>query len=658
MSEVAPLPEEVTRTPNFSQGMQLRSAVIGARLTSPERAAGVSGLNPTERDQYSEELEEYLRRREIEVREKAERARVSQEARAAEDLAVVPEPPSQREGLVERRINPPLIAADGTPVEPRNWLRIPRRNQRPNGETFADDTVLTEPPEDNRIQYAQARNNPNDGPHEERRGDQWNPSNMINRSPLPDSGASTEPPTEPETQPQPRERLFSRLRGRLRNVFRRGGTTREAAQPAPTPEAVEIPRIETDVAVLSERGAVRTNNQDSVFTISKGFHFGEIKGTRSYENSEALARILTDMGLKSEPDENFDILMRKNERRIYLAMTSLENLRAYGRLDGLEILADGMGSHSRGEIISSLATYAIADQISLEINDDNEISVGMARRAIERAQALVHEYNDLNQQDGGTTLAFTLRHKNKTIAASIGDSRIYKQDQRGLVKLETTDHTLKYATLAAGVTLPSQYLEGQNPLTASIGSEPLKNTQADVVDLGPLKPGEKVFIVCDGVYGDIQGLNDANRRPEAIQTILKRIDEAFKKNGNELHANGTQAQRDRIELARLEAAKDAFGMIFKELNLQGLDPAASADAIVEHLTRNNGEFSRDNISAIVINAIGEGQPRIEYPLDAYTTQSHVSEEFSYDDHRNLNLGEPTIKRQIRPLPPPPIELSP
>lgn len=112
------------------------------------------------------------------------------------------------------------------------------------------------------------------------------------------------------------------------------------------------------------------------------------------------------------------------------------------------VVCDGMGGAKGGNVASSLAVKSynkvIKDEMSKTSPDlitESEIEL-FIKSAIEKANTAVFEAAnyDIDLEGMGTTLVSVLICDQKTIAANVGDSRLYVY-KNGLVKQVTNDHS-------------------------------------------------------------------------------------------------------------------------------------------------------------------------------------------------------------------------
>ncbi|MEJ2455201.1 MAG: protein phosphatase 2C domain-containing protein [Candidatus Thiodiazotropha sp.] len=144
---------------------------------------------------------------------------------------------------------------------------------------------------------------------------------------------------------------------------------------------------------------------------------------------------------------------------------------------GLIILADGMGGANAGEVASQLAVDLLVNQLVPE-DDETELPGSDAlleamhgvNQAILELSQQVPDYQGM-----GTTLVVGLFRRQTLIHAHVGDSRLYRF-REGVMECLTSDHTLIQEMVDMGdfATLEEARLAGvpHNVLTRAFGAEP------------------------------------------------------------------------------------------------------------------------------------------------------------------------------------------
>lgn len=201
----------------------------------------------------------------------------------------------------------------------------------------------------------------------------------------------------------------------------------------------------------------------------------------------------------------------------------------------LNVLADGMGGYTGGEIASKLATISAVEYIEKHFNKnidyEKEEILEILKNAINYANTEVFHkakaQEELEQM--GTTLEICLIYKNRAFIAHIGDSRIYRL-RKGIMKKLTKDHSY-VQTLVEDGTITKEEAEHhpkKNMLMKALGCE--ETVSADVMVKGFLE-GDTILICSDGLTNMVS--------EERIHSIIEsNLQDATNELINEANENG------------------------------------------------------------------------------------------------------------------------
>jgi protein phosphatase len=218
-----------------------------------------------------------------------------------------------------------------------------------------------------------------------------------------------------------------------------------------------------------------------------------------------------------------------------------------GRVDGLFVVADGMGGHAGGEIASRVAVDTLPAVVAEALADSDgppspARMVDALREAIASANEAVWKQARANPElrGMGTTCVALLMRNGQAAVAHVGDSRIYLLRQ-GALRQITEDHSLVQERVRAGdiTTEEAQRSRFRNVITRAVGIADEIEPDVEVVDLAE---GDTFLLCSDGLTTMV---------PEP-------------------------------EIARVLARSE---------------PQAACDALVDAANRNGGE---DNVTAIVV----------------------------------------------------------
>jgi protein phosphatase len=193
---------------------------------------------------------------------------------------------------------------------------------------------------------------------------------------------------------------------------------------------------------------------------------------------------------------------------------------------GLLILADGMGGANAGEVASSLAVDLLVNQLLVGPEDATQSldreqlleALQVVNQAILELAQQVPEYHGM-----GTTLVVGLFQPQRLIYAHVGDSRLYRLRQGSLDQL-TSDHTLLQELVRIGEfsSIEEAIVAGvpQNVLSRAFGSE--FNVEIDIAEIEVLP--DDLFLFCsDGLTGMVSDY-EIQGKLESDSDLMLRVD--------------------------------------------------------------------------------------------------------------------------------------
>ncbi|MEI7027207.1 Stp1/IreP family PP2C-type Ser/Thr phosphatase [Paenibacillus sp. y28] len=204
----------------------------------------------------------------------------------------------------------------------------------------------------------------------------------------------------------------------------------------------------------------------------------------------------------------------------------------------LAIVADGMGGHQAGDVASEMAIDLITKHLGERIQEGMTAvqASELLRESILFANDQVFEYaaQQIQLHGMGTTVVAALATPEVLIVAHIGDSRAYRLDRAGLVKL-TEDHSLVNELLKNGQITPEEASNHprRNVLTRALGTEP--DADADV-NVFFWEPGDQLLLCTDGLSGLVSERDIARIVSESNsleKTVDGLIDSALKAGGDD-----------------------------------------------------------------------------------------------------------------------------
>ena len=188
---------------------------------------------------------------------------------------------------------------------------------------------------------------------------------------------------------------------------------------------------------------------------------------------------------------------------------------AFEPVQGVAVLADGMGGYNAGEIASAMAVTFVKAELSRWLAEATpQCSVGDIRHAIEACvvnanQSIYNAANANPQFSGmGTTIVVGVFEPERVLLAHVGDSRCYLWRNGELSQL-TRDHSLLQEQLEAGLITPEQakVASHKNLVTRALGVE--DTVQVDLLEHVPVL-GD-VYLMCSDGLSDMVDDEDMAR---------------------------------------------------------------------------------------------------------------------------------------------------
>ncbi|WP_069803826.1 protein phosphatase 2C domain-containing protein [Thermogemmatispora onikobensis] len=215
---------------------------------------------------------------------------------------------------------------------------------------------------------------------------------------------------------------------------------------------------------------------------------------------------------------------------------------------GLFVVADGMGGHANGQDASRLAIQTIVDYVLPSLLRGHELSSNDYQRllveGVQSANQAVHEQNQREHADMGTTMTTALIVGSVAYVANVGDSRTYLYREGGGLKKVTQDHSVVASLVEAGIIKPEDIYTHpkRNQIYRSLGEKP-------IVEVDPFReellPGDKLLLCSDGLW-------DMTRDPY-IESVLRKS------------ADPQQLVNDLVQLALDGGGEDNISVIVVQL---------------------------------------------------------------------------------------------
>ena len=181
---------------------------------------------------------------------------------------------------------------------------------------------------------------------------------------------------------------------------------------------------------------------------------------------------------------------------------------------GFVVLADGMGGYNAGEVASGMTTAllgselkkAFAEREPFQVEADGRLRAHVVLEAeIGRANGAIHQAAQSQPQYAGmgTTLVMAVFHNNAVTVAHIGDSRLYRLRGEAFGPI-TRDHSLLQEQIDSGIITAEQARHSQNKnlVTRALGVDPTVEPEIHDYDV---QPGDIYLLCSDGLNDMVEG---------------------------------------------------------------------------------------------------------------------------------------------------------
>ena len=194
-------------------------------------------------------------------------------------------------------------------------------------------------------------------------------------------------------------------------------------------------------------------------------------------------------------------------------------------IDGVLIVADGMGGHAAGDVASQIAVDTFVEKFAgPEIRDSEEILATMGD-ALKRANSLIYEAGRRNEGGSmGTTCTAAVISQGKIHVVHAGDSRGYLQRDQELSQL-TEDHSWVAQLVKEGHITSEQARvhPSRNVITRALG---IDNELVPDIITEEIRAGDIVLLCSDGLHGlvedgEINEVLDSTPIQEALFTLIR-----------------------------------------------------------------------------------------------------------------------------------------
>lgn len=158
----------------------------------------------------------------------------------------------------------------------------------------------------------------------------------------------------------------------------------------------------------------------------------------------------------------------------------------------LAVVADGLGGHEAGEVASNHAVATLNRLLQAQTPEEDELI-----DAIRQANQEIYEMQNA-QSHMRTTVAALWLGDYRTIAANVGDSRIY-QFRNGRIIYQSTDHSVAQMAVLVGEVEKSELRRSKdrNKLIRVVGEA--NPPKVDCVEL-TVQAGDRFLLCSDGFW--------------------------------------------------------------------------------------------------------------------------------------------------------------
>ena len=207
-----------------------------------------------------------------------------------------------------------------------------------------------------------------------------------------------------------------------------------------------------------------------------------------------------------------------------------------GKLDGLLVVADGMGGRASGAIASGTAVDAIRDVFVSDAGREMLNPEELLARSFQAANdAVYREASSKPELQGmGTTCVVAAIQGGRAFLTHLGDSRAYLLRDGQLRRL-TEDHSFVAEKVRGGEITEEQARRSRfrNVITRAVGLEPEAQPEIGGVDL---QPGDMLLLCTDGLTipvsdGEIADILCASSPPWRTEEACNRLVKAALRNG-------------------------------------------------------------------------------------------------------------------------------
>ncbi len=201
-------------------------------------------------------------------------------------------------------------------------------------------------------------------------------------------------------------------------------------------------------------------------------------------------------------DPGIERKQRPNEDTLFVTHGVMPSASTSPKPFALLMVADGMGGQAHGQEASQLAVQSLVEYVSGSLCSKqvtSEAFLPLLIEGIQYANRVVHQRNQEQRTEMGTTMTATLVVDTTAYVAHVGDSRLYLyRPAKGLSQI-TQDHSMVAALVAAGVNQPEDIYTHpmRNLIYRFLGEKSTVEVDGYTV---PLAAGDILLLCSDGLW--------------------------------------------------------------------------------------------------------------------------------------------------------------
>lgn len=233
---------------------------------------------------------------------------------------------------------------------------------------------------------------------------------------------------------------------------------------------------------------------------------------------------------------NTDVGKVRSSNEDYYAL--LEGNELPEGIDGVIVIADGMGGHAAGEVASKMATEGVTRRITDQslfqaVPETVSLTEYLGQVLIDVNREVYAASQDPEYKGMGTTCTVGALQAGELHIAHVGDSRAYRLRSGNLEQL-TQDHSwIAEQIMAGNITVEqSKSHPYRNVITKTVGTDSDVIPQTKTVSV---ESGDKILVCSDGLHSmvDDTEIGSILLRGDTVSIVNELIDMANAKGGTD-----------------------------------------------------------------------------------------------------------------------------